>query len=184
MDYLINRLSSLRGHDREWLLGQLTDDERTIIVSLLEPSSESDTYGDRPRPSAKREDQVTHDSSPARHNDGCIAKINAMNTGDISSLFDGEDPQGVALMLSVHPWHWTERYLFSLPHERVRHLKDMSARFAPTARVPAIHDAVIQHICDRTSIPVEQSTTTTNVFDRVLDGMSAGPSSDVSVGAQ
>ncbi len=169
MDYIVNRLSSLRSRDRDWLLGQLSENERAVIASLMnEPASTG-----APDPVVSGELGSDRDRSlhpDLDQNDG-FQMIDAMGTSEITALFADESMPGIALMLAVRPWRWTERYLFSLPPEHVHELKAMTPRLAPLAQIPAVRQVVMQHIGDRARSLMQPPSGTSNIFDRVLDSI-------------
>lgn len=162
---LVDRLRTLSVDDREWLMCQLSVDERRQILAALAGDSETAAGLD-----ATNLDGV---ALAARASEGaCVlamefVELDCAKAEDIALLLADEADWTVVVLLGYREWSWAEAYLRRMSPLRLSALRDLSTVLGKTIR-PRVARTVVGIIADRLRV-ADQATTLPSLFDLVLE---------------
>lgn len=167
---IVGRLRSLGVRDREWVLCQLSIEERQQVLVMLSandantgiPESGVAPEGDRDRgmlPAGVSANQST--ITPE------LIAIENAKPDELAALLAEQTDWTVVVLLAAKDWSWTESLLGMLPPARLRALRELSNMLGNSVR-PRVRDAVIRLVADQLCADVHQGGSR-SVFDIVLE---------------
>lgn len=165
---IAGRLRTVGASDREWVLCQLTVDERRQVLAAL-----SDRAACATNAAPAENDRKLHSAAAASAaSSGTPAtaefvELQDAQPGQLVTFLADEPDWVVVLLLGFREWSWAEGFLQLLPPQKVVALRELSAVLDGKVR-PTVKDALARALTERLRTQAEKHGNR-SVFDLVLD---------------
>jgi len=167
---IVGRLRSLGVRDREWVLCQLSIEERQQVLAVL---TANDANTGIPESGVAPEDDRDRGMLPAgvSANQSTITPeliaIENAKPGELAALLAEQTDWTVVVLLAAKDWSWTESLLGMLPPARLRALRELSNTLGNSVR-PRVRDTVAGLVADQLRANAHQDGGR-SIFDIVLE---------------
>lgn len=144
---IAQRLTVLPAGDRDWILAQLSDTERNLMLALL---------GDAPASATKYGATATHGEvsafqqtrNPARAAADTNQELETATDQEMRELLASESDWLHAVLLTAREWSWGRAFLEATEPARLRKLRELVPRIENRVR-PAVKHAVAALVNER-----------------------------------
>jgi hypothetical protein len=171
VEQVVGRLRTMSAQDRDWLLGQLSAEERRRVLTALVGNGSAVNGEGREK---TRPGNSTSNATNGAH-DPELAALAAASASDVADLLSKENDWTIVVLLQHREWPWAEEYLQSLPPFRLKALRELANELGETIR-PKVKETVARIIGRQLRPHVADGTGKRSVFDVMLERAQISPS--------
>jgi hypothetical protein len=162
------RLRDVVPDDREWLLGQLGEDECRRVSAALR---EHRRLGVAPATGPIKSPVVGSPRELPAAGVDPTSRLAAATSSDIGKLLEGQPDWVFALLLLDGDWPWAAEFLDTLPAERIRRLRALAGELSLCVK-PRVRESVVSMLSAKLETrPVV--TPVARAFDAALERATA-----------